>query len=290
MLNRSRSRLIYLHYSHILSNRQLLIWLKNDPDITISNNNHQFFLPSLNLSPNQKMKLQQYLSGQMNVECEQMNQDKQLKIMTILDDDYPDRLKEIHDPPAVLYLKGDAGKLAHPYTLGVVGARKADSYTLLCLKKILPPLIERNFCIISGMALGADGMAHTLSLEGHSIGVLGSGFNHIYPPSHQYLYTQMITKQLLVTEYPPYLKPQKHFFPMRNRIISGISKGILVTQAALKSGSMITVDRALEEGRDVFAVPGPIFSELSSGTNHLIKQGASPVTEAADIINEWQIP
>ncbi|MDG5470276.1 DNA-processing protein DprA [Jeotgalibacillus sp. ET6] len=288
-MNLTRSRLIYLHYSHILSNRQLLKWLREDSLISLKTDNLHSYPLSLNLTPKQKNSFQSYLSKQIIFDEHQLCMEKNLKILTILDDDYPERLKEIYDPPAVLYLKGNAEKLTLTETIGIVGSRKADSYTHLCLKKILPPLIDRNFCIISGMALGADGAAHTLSLEGHSIGVLGCGFDHIYPPSHMFLYSQMISKQLLITEYPPYLKPQKHFFPMRNRIISGLSKGILVTQAALKSGSLITVDRALEEGRDVFAVPGPIFHELSIGTNHLIKQGAAPVTEAADILNGWQI-
>ncbi|MGD7043669.1 DNA-processing protein DprA [Jeotgalibacillus proteolyticus] len=288
-MNTARSRLIYLHYSHILSNQQLLTWLKEDAFISLKWNNLHSYPLSLKLTPKQKNSLQTHLENHLIFNEHLFCTEKNLKILTILDDDYPARLKEIYDPPAVLYLKGNTDKLILTDTLGIVGSRKADSYTHLCLKKILPPLIDRNFCIISGMALGADGAAHTLSLEGHSIGVLGCGFDHIYPPSHKFLYSQMISRQLLITEYPPYLKPQKHFFPMRNRIISGLSKGILVTQAALKSGSLITVDRALEEGRDVFAVPGPIFHELSIGTNHLIKQGAAPVTEAADILKEWQI-
>lgn len=284
----ARERLIHLHYGHILSNKQLLLWLKLDPTLTCWQKKNPPFWPSqLKLSSKQQNQLQNYKPTLQDHSFTNLLLSQHISIITILDSDYPLQLSQIYDPPVVLYLKGDIEKLFSSYCLGIVGARKADSYTAECLRVIIPPLISCEICVISGMAAGADGLAHRLAMGGSTIGVLGGGFDHPYPAVNRDLYHQMIKKQLLLTEYPPYLAPAKHFFPMRNRIIAGLSKGILVTQAAIRSGSMITVDRALEEGRDVFAIPGPINHELSQGTNHLIRQGASLVTSANDITEEW---
>ncbi|PPA72068.1 DNA-processing protein DprA [Jeotgalibacillus proteolyticus] len=286
-----RESLIRLHYYHTLSNHQTLKLLQLDPFLTSLKYSkaNPSLLSLLNLSPKKSLNLQQnYLNFSYSFIEERLIR-QQIHVMTIFDEEYPSVLKEIHDPPLVLYIKGDKSKLQAADFLGIIGARKATAYTAQCLKLIIPPLLERNICIVSGMALGADGIAHTLSLKGCTIGVLGSGFDHLYPSAHKNLYHLMESSQLLISEYPPYLKPSKHFFPMRNRIIAGLTRGILVTQAAIKSGSMITVDRALEEGRDVFSIPGPITDELSAGTNHLIKQGAVSVTSAKDILVEWGI-
>lgn len=288
--NGVKIRLLMIHYSHILTNRNLLEWLALEPSLTSWQKNSPPFWPSaLKLTSTQKSRLQNYHSTTSPDFILNQLKQKQASFMTILDPQYPPQLKEIYDPPAVIYTKGNVGKLNSPCFLGVVGARKADRYTVSSLQKIIPPLISMNICIVSGMAKGADGAAHQLALNGHTIGVLGGGFDFQYPSSHQKLYEQMIKNQLLISEYPPYLRPDKRFFPDRNRIIAGLSRGILITQAALRSGSMITVDRALEEGRDVFALPGPIDHELSQGTNHLIRNGAIPVTCAQHIADEWGI-
>ncbi|MBM7578484.1 DNA-processing protein DprA [Jeotgalibacillus terrae] len=207
--------------------------------------------------------------------------------ITIFDSIYPDHLREIYDPPVILYSKGNAEYLSNQKMLAVVGSRKADQYTETMLNIILPDLLAEGICIVSGLAKGADSIAHRLALNGQTIGVTGSGFQHIYPRSNHDLYQQMAARQLLLSEYPPYIKPQKFHFPMRNRIIAGLSKGLLVTQAAMKSGTMITVDRALEEGRDIFSVPGSALDPLCEGTNSLISQGAKLTVSAKDILNEW---
>ncbi|TDL35055.1 DNA-protecting protein DprA [Jeotgalibacillus sp. S-D1] len=289
-VNSVKNRLLHIHYSHILSNKQLLEWLSLDPSLTSWEKSSSPFWPSaLKLSSSQKIRLQDYHSSTCIACAINQLKQKQVSFITIFDNHYPPQLKEIYDPPAVIYTKGNVNHLNASYFLGIVGARKADRYTISSLQKIIPPLIDMNICIVSGMAQGADGAAHQLAMNGFTIGVLGAGFDYQYPSTHTKLYEQMIKSQLLISEYPPYLRPDKRFFPSRNRIIAGLSRGVLVTQAALRSGSMITVDRALEEGRDVFALPGPIDHELSQGTNHLIRQGAVLITCAQHIAEEWGI-
>lgn len=204
---------------------------------------------------------------------------------------YPERLKQLFDAPAVLYAKGDVQLLKRPKMLAVIGSRAATSYSENALKSILPPLIHEQFVIVSGLAKGADRLAHeaTIRYGGKTIGVLGHGFFHSYPPQNRELNAYMASKQLLVTEYPPYAGVQKWHFPARNRIISGLSEALVVTEAALKSGTLITTELALEQGKDVFAVPGNIFSEQSRGTNKLIKEGAIPVWDGFQILEEIQL-
>lgn len=204
---------------------------------------------------------------------------------------YPKSLLTLVDPPTVLYVKGDLQLLGQAKRIAVIGARNATNYSLQALKLILPPLIENQLTIISGLAKGADTFAHQLTIKygGRTIGVLGSGFYHHYPKENQTLANQMAQSQLLVTEYPPYVKPEKWHFPMRNRIISGLSQALVVTEAALRSGTLITVNHALEHGKDVFVVPGPITSSLSLGTNNLIKEGAIPIWNGYQIVEEIQL-
>ncbi|MEW9501318.1 DNA-processing protein DprA [Jeotgalibacillus marinus] len=283
-----RNRLLHLHYGQILTNQQLIQWLEIDPTFIYWERKIPPFWPRLpSLTVTQQFQLRNYHATYHSTSLPYNLFLQNTNFMTILDTDYPPQLKEIWDPPVILYAKGDLEKLQSTFFLAVVGARKSDHYTMQSLKTIVPALLTRDVCIVSGMAAGADGQAHWLSLKGSTIGVLGSGFDHLYPAVHAELYQEMITHQLLLSEYPPFISPQKRFFPMRNRIIAGLSRGVLVTQAAVRSGSMITVDRALEEGRDVFAVPGPIHHELSMGTNYLIQQGAKLVTNSKDIMEEW---
>ncbi len=141
---------------------------------------------------------------------------------------------------------------------------------------------------MSGMAKGIDAYAHWQAIEqrGQTIAILGSGLNYVYPPSHRDLFQKLAAQQLIISEYPPHFPPRKWQFPERNRLISGLSRGVIVVEAKEKSGSLITADQALEQGREVFAVPGPIYSPASQGTNHLIQQGAKLVMSAADVLNE----
>lgn len=204
---------------------------------------------------------------------------------------YPQRLKELFDPPAVIYAKGDISLLQEPRTMAVIGARMATSYSENALKLLLPPLIQQEFVIVSGLAKGADRLAHEAAIRygGKTIAVLGHGLFHSYPKENDELHRYMTEHQLVITEYPPYVGVQKWHFPARNRIISGLSEALLVTEAKLKSGTLITTELALEQGKDVFVVPGNIFSELSQGTNKLIKEGAIPVWDGHQMLAELQM-
>jgi len=201
---------------------------------------------------------------------------------------YPSLLHELVDPPAVLYVKGKLEYLVENWKIAVIGSRKATSYTERAMETIIPPLVEHNMVIVSGLAKGADTMAHHSAIKygGKTIAVLGSGHFHIYPKENTQLAEYLSTNHLLLTEYPPYTGPKRWQFPMRNRIISGLSNGVVVTEAAKKSGTLSTMEHALEHGKDIFAVPGPIHSELSLGPHQLLLEGAKPVWNGYQIVEE----
>ncbi|MFK3938683.1 DNA-processing protein DprA [Alkalihalobacillus sp. NPDC078783] len=210
--------------------------------------------------------------------------------ISFVDQEYPLQLKQIYDPPWVILAKGDKQLLHTPKPLGVVGTRKATELGLKSIQTLFPRIVQEGFVIVSGMAKGIDRLAHIEAIKqnGKTIAVMGSGFQFIYPKENLVLYEHLVTEHLVITEYPPSTSPQKWQFPARNRIISGLSKGLLVIEAAERSGSLISADQALEQGRDVFAAPGPLFSPLSKGTNRLIQQGAKLVLTAEDIIEEYE--
>jgi DNA processing protein len=202
---------------------------------------------------------------------------------------YPPSLKHIYEPPPMLYVKGNLQLLQSPIKLAIVGARVHDPYGVQALKTLIPELVEKNVCIVSGLARGIDRLAHeiTINYGGKTIGVIAGGLYHIYPKEHYALADKMAQEHLLISEYPPIVSPKKWHFPKRNRIISGLSRGVLVVQARERSGSLITADYALDQGRDVFAIPGPITSPLTAGTHLLIQQGAKLVHSPQDIFDEW---
>ncbi len=199
---------------------------------------------------------------------------------------FPAQLFEISSPPTVLYVKGQYSLLSNNKQIAIIGSRKATAYSKRAIDVIVPPLVQRGYTVVSGLARGADTIAHTATLNvgGHTIAVLGHGFNYLYPAENRILAKQLAEHQLLVTEYPPYMKPEKWHFPMRNRIISGLSQALVVTEAALKSGTLITTELALEQGKDVFVVPGPIDAMQSRGTNQLLLEGAIPVINGHQIL------
>ncbi|MDQ0337252.1 DNA processing protein [Caldalkalibacillus uzonensis] len=208
--------------------------------------------------------------------------------LTITDEHYPALLKEIAQPPWLLFAKGNL-QLLKRTCLAVVGSRKTTAYGQTITKQIVPKLCEEGLCIVSGMALGIDAYAHQAALEagGDTIAVLGAGINVIYPEQNRRLYHRLVEHGLILSEYPPQTAPHPGFFPQRNRIIAGLSYGVLVVEAAQKSGSLITAHYALEHGREIFAVPGSIFSRQSVGTNNLIQEhGAKLVTAHRDIVEE----
>jgi DNA processing protein len=208
--------------------------------------------------------------------------------ITIFDDLYPERLKTIYQPPWVLFAKGDTSLLKYEKSLAVVGAREATPYGLSAIEYLFPDLIMNQTLIISGLARGIDTHAHStaIKLGGKTAGVIAGGFNNIYPKENMKLARYMMDHQLVISEYPPSEHPVKWQFPMRNRIISGLSKGTLVVEARKKSGSLITADYALNEGREVFAVPGSILNHNSDGVHDLIQQGAKLIKSSQEILEE----
>ena len=211
-----------------------------------------------------------------------------IHLITIFDDDYPDRLKTIYQPPWMLFARGDLSLLKNIKNLAVVGSRSATTYGIGAIDYLFPSLIDKNVQIVSGLARGIDAHAHkaAIKLGGKTIGVIAGGFHNLYPKENVKLAEYMMEKQLVLSEYPPATMPAKWQFPMRNRIISGLSEGTLVIEARKKSGSLITADFSLNEGRDVFAVPGSILSPDSDGVHYLIQQGAKLVKSSEDILEE----
>lgn len=204
------------------------------------------------------------------------------------DSDYPPLLKEIHDPPAALFVRGVWPTVTQPL-LSVVGSRQATPYAERACEEIVQPLARAGLVIVSGLALGTDALAHqaALSAGGKTIAVLGSGVDdyHIFPSTNRYLAQKIMENNgAVISEYPLESEPQKINFPIRNRIIAGMSRGTLIIEAGVKSGALITARAALENGRELFAVPGPFHSPFSEGTNNLIKTGAHPVTSADDVL------
>ncbi|WP_309044144.1 DNA-processing protein DprA [Marinobacter sediminicola] len=201
--------------------------------------------------------------------------------------DYPEALRHIHDAPLVLYTRGDASLLIREQ-IGIIGSRNATPAGLDHARRFAAELSERGLLVTSGLALGVDGAAHAGALDaGHAtIAVIGCGLDRIYPNQHRRLGERVIANGLLVSEYPPGTPARAAHFPQRNRIISGLSRGILVVEAGLKSGSLITARLALEQGREVFAIPGSIHSPVARGCHYLIKQGARLVDQVDDILEE----
>ena len=209
-----------------------------------------------------------------------------IKYITILDKNYPEKLKNIYDAPAVIYFKGKRD-INFNNCLAIVGTRKPTEYGIWATKKIIKDLSGYDICIVSGMATGIDEIAHNAAIENNipTVGVLASSLEIRYPKSNNYLYDKM-ENELLISEFPLFTNPQKQNFVFRNRIISGISFGTLVIQAAEKSGSLITAKYAIEQNRDLFAVPGNINNVYSQGCNNFIKLGAKIVQSGKDIIED----
>ena len=212
-------------------------------------------------------------------------QKEDVKMITIEDKEYPKTLKTIYDYPICLYVKGNETILDTP-SIGIVGCRESSSYGETVAQYFAYHLSKRKVTIISGLAKGIDSQAHigTLKAKGITIGVVGNGLDMVYPKENEYLYDKIVEEHgAIISEYPLGTKPEKINFPARNRIISGMSKGIIVVEAKKKSGTLITVDFALEQGKNVYVVPGNIDKMNSIGTNDLIKQGAQIVTSYKDI-------
>ena len=218
---------------------------------------------------------------------------EKINIITLDDPLYPRLLKEIYNPPALLDYRGQFTKDLD-FSFAVVGTRKYSPYGQQVTSNIVEDLVRNNFIIVSGLALGIDTIAHntTLKTGGRTIAVLGCGLDKqsIYPSSNRYLAEKIISQNgLVISEFPLLTPPLRHHFPQRNRIISGLSLGTLVIEAAKKSGALITASTALEQNREVFAVPGSIYSLVSEGPNNLIKQGATAISGVEDILTSLDL-
>lgn len=202
--------------------------------------------------------------------------------------DYPQQLKEISNPPLLLYTQGDHSLLSQPQ-IALVGSRKCTPYGQEKAYQFAGQLSESGFTITSGLAIGVDGLAHqgALDKQGKTIAVLGTGLDNIYPKRHKKLAQQVIEQGVLVSEFWPEAPAIASNFPRRNRIISGLSLGVVVIEASKRSGSLITARYAIEQNRDVFALPGSIDNPEACGCHHLIQQGAKLVTDVQDICNEF---
>lgn len=206
------------------------------------------------------------------------------------DGDYPPLLAEIYQPPEFIYVVGNRGILKKRM-LAVVGSRRATTYGYSSIKRILPDVCRAGLTVVSGMAYGIDSMAHhiALSQKTGTVGVNAGGLLHLYPQGNRSMIQKIIEEGAVISEFPLDTVARPFLFPIRNRIIAGVSKAVLVAEATLKSGSLITAKLALEQDRDILAVPGNIDSSLSSGTNYLIQQGAKLVSSAQDILEEFGI-
>lgn len=211
----------------------------------------------------------------------------QVQIIAESDDSYPRSLRDLPDPPGVLFVKGEIVP-ADALAIAVVGSRHATHYGLTQAERLSAGLARAGFTVVSGLARGIDSAAHrgALAAGGRTIAVLASGVMNIYPPENQQLAGEIAERGAVVSESPPHFEPIAGMFPQRNRIISGLSLGVLVVEASQRSGALITARHAMEQGRDVFAVPGPITSRMSHGTHRLIRDGAKLVETVDDILEE----
>jgi DNA processing protein len=198
--------------------------------------------------------------------------------------DFPERLRTLSDAPLALFVQGDPAQLAHP-AVAVVGSRDHSPYGEFACEAVVDAALQAGAVVVSGMARGIDTLAHRMTLDrgGVTVGVLGNGFGVVYPAANRDLYDAVAERGVLVSEFPPGERPRVHSFPRRNRLVSGLARVVVVVEAALKSGALITARCALEQGRDLLAVPGPITSPTSVGANGLLRDGGAPFVVEADL-------
>lgn len=245
----------------------------------------------IKITEEQSKSLRQPNWERVEGDLEWLNKNKENHIITLDDPAYPKSLKEISDPPILLFVRGNIHALDHKQ-IAIVGARNATPTGINNAEYFARVLAEAGFAITSGLALGIDGACHrgALASKGITIAVCGTGLNYLYPKSHRPLAEKIIQQQgALISEFPLHSPPSPKHFPQRNRVIAGMSKGVLVVEAALKSGSLITARHAMEQGREVFAIPGSIHNPLARGCHHLIRQGAKLVETREDILEEFGV-
>jgi DNA processing protein len=235
-----------------------------------------------------RRSLNNLLKARRQIDLAQVRQnveDEGAHVLTWESPDYPELLRQIPDPPPVLFVKGELTP-ADEWAVAMVGTRKATAYGKEVARQLSGALARNHVTVVSGMARGIDGTAHRAALEagGRTVAVLGCGVDRVYPPEHRQLARDIAENGALISDYPLGTRPEGKNFPPRNRIISGLSRGVIVVEAGLRSGALITADFAADQGRDVFAVPGNIYSPGSKGCNRLLRDGASIVTEVRDVL------
>ncbi|MGZ4161678.1 MAG: DNA-processing protein DprA [Neobacillus sp.] len=290
-----KEKLIHLlHYPNVTWNTVFKM-LKKDPTLETLYRLHPYSEQQSLLFSSQNPQTSQPspLTFQPDLIHEQIRQYKtnEIAVISIFDKEYPNVLKEIYQPPWALFAKGNLALLDNEPKLAVVGSRQATQYGKNAIRLIFPGLIDKGVLIVSGLAKGIDALAHENAIKnnGKTIAVIAGGFYHIYPKENMNLALEMMKTQLILSEYPPDTMPLRWHFPARNRIISGLSTGTLIIEAKRRSGSLITANYAVNEGRDVFSLPGSIFNPYSIGANELIQQGAKLVTSAEDILEEFRL-
>jgi DNA processing protein len=283
-----RERLFILHQCEGIGWKRIYQLLKADPSLA-----HIFKMKSRELSAVFQLseaaaeKLSRHLASSSFKKLHDTYKKENITFIAAGDLDYPAMLKSIFDPPWVIYAKGDIEYFSGN-CISVVGTRNPTPYGVSSVSHVLLPLIKQGWVTVSGLAAGIDTVVHRLSISEKqpTIAVLGHGLGMVYPGTNKPLAEQITRRGILISEFPYHNKPKKWQFPLRNRIISGLSLGTLVIEARMKSGSLITADQALEQGREVFAVPGSILEACSSGTNTLIQNGAKLVADSNDILAE----
>lgn len=282
-----RERLIHIHQCRMVNWKTLYHFLKQDSSLhSVYQMSKQELTPFFQGDRNKVNVFYHDLHFQTASDLILKYRNQQIFPITIIDPEYPPLLKHIYDPPWVLYAKGHIHLLQTKKCISVVGTRTPSENGTKSMEKVIPPLVHTGWVIVSGLANGIDTGAHMITIreKGTTISVLGSGFSHIYPSKNISLAHKIAMDHLLLSEYPPYQRPQKWHFPRRNRIISGLSLGTIVVEAMKRSGSLITAYQALESGREVFAIPGSILESRSVGTNLLIKDGANSILTAEDVM------
>ena len=280
MIWTKRRLLVAVAMSDTLTSKQFYeLFMRLEEDMSL---NDSFVLGDLKYSlPEETNKWIESMDWDLEIK---RLQEHKVKVITILDGGYPQRLKEIYLPPIVLFYRGNLS-LINRRAVAIVGSRDHSKYAKNCIHELIPVLVNDDIVVISGLARGVDTLAHeeTLKANGGTIAVIGSGLDVVYPPENSKLYDVIAKKGLILSEYPLQSRPLKFHFPYRNRIIAGLSHGVCVIEAKEKSGSLITANLALSENREVFAVPGSIFSVHSKGTNSLIEAGACLVSSGETI-------
>lgn len=284
-----RLRLIHLHRCRGITRRFIRKLLQFDPSLeqtyhfSSSEITNRFTLPSKNAAL--------FYSDLHNLAIRQqiLRDIMNYKIITIVDESYPPMLNTIKDAPLVLYALGDISLLSYNPAISVIGTRNPSSEAAQKIDLVVKPLVKKQWLIVSGMAKGIDSLAHkiALSYKQKTIAVLGGGFMHVYPKQNMSLFKQIVKHGLVLSEYAPDVRPVKYHFPERNRIISGLGFGTLVIEATERSGTLITVDQALDQGREVYAVPGSLAHPQTKGCHQMIQDGAKLVHNAQDILEDW---